>query len=392
MNGKRIEILTTVAFFVVFGFVIVRAQAQSSERPATAGATQAATNAPGPRMAEEQFKNIQVLKGIPAEQIFPTMQFITASLGVECEFCHVQNAFEKDDKKNKQTARKMMEMMFAINKDNFAGHREVTCYSCHRGAANPQAIPAVMTEESIRAEPKEASSEPQTADAKDNTGPPAEQLLDKYLKAVGGAAAIDRISSLVMKGTIDFGGKSLPIDIYSKDPDKRISFTHMPEGDSVTGFNGREGWLGTPGHPLREMHGSDLDGASMDADLHLATHFKAMFSQMAVRGTQKVDAHDAYVVVGLREGKPPIRLYFDEQSGLLVRLVRFGETALGWLPTQIDYADYRDTNGVKIPYRWTLARPNGRFTIEVSDVKQNIPVDDAKFAKPAAENQKGPAK
>jgi outer membrane lipoprotein-sorting protein len=117
-----------------------------------------------------------------------------------------------------------------------------------------------------------------------------------------------------------------------------------------------------------------------------------MFSEVRVRGTEKVGDHQAYVVVGQREGKPPIRLYFDEQSGLLVRLVRFGETALGWLPTQIDYADYRATNGVKIPYRWTLARPSGRFTIQVSDVKQNVPVDDAKFAKPAAEEQKGPAR
>ena len=392
MNAKRTEDLAMVALFVVFGLVIVRAKAQSIGTPAAPGTTQAATTAPGPKKAEEQFKNIQVLKGVPAEQIIPTMQFITASLGVECEFCHVQNAFEKDDKKNKQTARKMMEMMFAINKDNFDGHREVTCYSCHRGSANPQAIPAVMTEEGIAAQPKEAMSGPMPAEAKDNAGPSADQLLDKYLTAVGGAAANDRVTSRVMKGTIDFLGKSLPIDIYSKDPEKRISFTHMPDGDSVTAFNGHEGWLGTPGHPLREMRGSDLDAASMDAYLHLATHLKAMFSAIAVRGTQKIDDHEAYVVVGQREGKPPIRLYFDAQSGLLVRLVRFGETAVGWLPTQIDYADYRDSNGVKIPYRWTLARPNGRFTIQLSDVRQNVPVDDAKFAKPAAETQKEPAK
>jgi hypothetical protein len=142
---------------------------------------------------------------------------------------------------------------------------------------------------------------------------------------------------------------------------------------------------------VREMHGSDLDGASIDADLHLATHLKAMFSEISVQGTEKVGDHEAYVVQGRREGKPPIRLYFDEQSGLLLRLVRYGETALGWLPTQIDYADYRDANGLKIPYRWTLARPSGRFTIQLSDVKQNVPVDDAKFAKPAGE-QKGAAK
>jgi hypothetical protein len=189
-----------------------------------------------------------------------------------------------------------------------------------------------------------------------------------------------------MKGTIDFGGKSLPIDIYSKDPDKRISFTHMPEGDSITAFDGHEGWLGTPGRPgARDMHGSELDAASIDADLHLATHLKVMFRELQVQGNESIDGHEAYVVVGQREGKPPLRLYFDEQSGLLVRLVRYGDTALGLLPTQIDYADYRDTNGVKIPYRWTLARPSGRFTIQVTDVKQNVVVDEAKFAKPAGE-------
>jgi hypothetical protein len=139
------------------------------------------------------------------------------------------------------------------------------------------------------------------------------------------------------------------------------------------------------------MHGGDLDGAAIDADLHLATHLTQMFSEMKTSGTEKIGDHETYVVVGQRDGKPPIRLYFDEQSGLLVRMLRFGETALGRLPTQIDYADYRDADGVKIPYRWTLARPGGRFTIQVSEVQQNVPVDDAKFVKPAAPApQKGP--
>lgn len=385
MNAKRAVVPAVVGLFAVFGFVILGAKAQSSGTAHTASPGQALANAAGSKKAEEQFKNIQVLKGIPAEQLIPTMQFITASLGVECEFCHVHNAFEKDDKKPKQTARKMMEMMFAVNKDNFEGQRAVTCNSCHRGSATPQAIPAVMAED-----PKEAMGGPKPAEAKENAGPAAEQLLDKYVQAAGGAAAIEKVSTRVMKGTIDFGEKSLPIDIYSKDPDKRISFTHMPDGDSITAFNGHEGWLGTTGRPgVREMYGSELDAASLDADLHLATHLKPMFSEMRVQGTEKIGDHEAYVVEGQRAGKPPIRLYFDEQSGLLVRLVRFGETALGWLPTQIDYADYRDTNGVKIPYRWTLARPSGRFTIQVSEVKQDIPVDDGKFVEPAAE---GPRK
>jgi len=390
MNRNRLFVLTTATAVVLCGVVAGGAKTQSGGMP------HAGPSMPGPqagdKKAEEQFKNIQVLKGVPADQIFPTMQFITASLGVECEFCHVQSAFEKDDKKNKQIARKMIEMMFAINKDNFEGHREVTCYSCHRGSTDPVAIPVVMTEDMGRAMRTEVP--PPVKDAKEPTGPSADQLLDKYVQALGGAAAIDKVTSRVMKGTIEFGGMSLPIDIYSKEPDKRISFTHMADGDNITAFNGHEGWLGSPGHPLREMHGSDLDGASIDADLHLATHLKPMFMEMKVRGTEKVGDHEAYVVVGQRERKPPIQLFFDEQSGLLVRLVRFGETALGQMPTQIDYADYRDADGVKIPYRWTLARPGGRFTIQVNEVKENVPVDDAKFVKPAApaEPPKGPAK
>jgi len=284
----------------------------------------------------------------------------------------------------------MMEMMFAINADNFDRDRKVTCYSCHRGSPAPVGMPPVMSEEQMQAmgAPKKAE------EPKPNAGPTAEQLLGKYVQAAGGAAAIERITSRVMKGTIAFGGLSMPIDIFAKDPEKRISFTHMAGGDNVTAFNGHEGWLGMPGRPLREMHGSDLDGAAIDADLHLATHLKQMFSEMQVYGTEKVGDHEAYLVVGQRAGKPPIQLYFDEQSGLLMRLVRFGETALGQMPTQIDYADYRDADGVKIPYRWTLARPSGRFTIQVSEVQQNVPVDEGKFVKPAAEPEpsKGPGK
>lgn len=352
---------------------------------ARAQASAAASTPMPPKRAEEQFKNIQVLKGIPADSLIPAMQFITASLGVECEYCHVQGAFEKDDKKPKQTARQMMEMMFAINKDNFHGHTEVTCNTCHRGSTDPKAIPALMTEE-----PKPEAEETKMAegDEKEFSGPAADELFDKYLKAVGGAAAVEKVESRVMKGTITFGDRNVPIDIYSKAPDMRISYTHTPDGDSVTAFDGHEGWLAAPKRPVREMHGPDIDGASIDADLHFAAHLKTMFSGAKVLGVEKIDGHEAYVVVGQREGKTPLRLYFDEKSGLLLRLLRLGETPLGRLPTQIDYADYRGVGGVTIPYKWTLARPGGKFTIQLSEVKQNVPVEDGRFQRPAGEGGK----
>jgi len=337
-----------------------------------------------PKTAGQAFKNVQVLKDIPADGLIPAMQFITASLGKECEFCHVHDAFEKDDKKPKQTARAMIAMMLAINRDNFHGHREVTCYTCHRGNADPVSVPPVMTE---AANPVAAAMETEESESTETPGPPADQLFEKYLKAVGGAAAVEKINTRVMKGTITFGDRNVPIDIYSKAPDKRVSITHTPDGDSVTAFDGHEGWLGAPKRPVHEMHGPDIDAAAMDADLHFPVDLEHMFSRTEIRGTDKIGENEAILVIGQREGKTPLRLYFDAKSGLLVRLVRFAETPLGRLPAQIDYADYREAGGVKIPFRWTLARPGGRFTIQVSEVKDNDPVDDVRFEKPAAEQK-----
>ncbi|HTU43402.1 MAG TPA: c-type cytochrome [Candidatus Aquilonibacter sp.] len=378
MRSSAARNASTIIFFVIGAVIIGSAKAQAGAPPQTAAAA--------PKTAAQQFKNIQVLKDIPADQLIPSMQFISASLGVECEFCHVQDAFDKDDKKPKVAARKMMEMMFAINKDNFENHREVTCYSCHRGSTDPVATPPVMQETEIAANVHGPAEENrgETAGTHIVGGPTVNELFEKYLQAAGGSAAIDKVTTRIMKGTITFGDRMIPIDIYSKTPDQRSSFVHTPDGDSVTAFNGHEGWLAAPNHPVREMHGPDIDGASMDADLQFAVHLQQMCGKTELRGVEKITDHDTYFVSCERAEKTPLHLYFDENSGLLVRLVRYAETALGRLPTQIDYADYREVGNVEVPYRWTLARPGGRFTIQLSELKQNVPVNDARFAKPPA--------
>lgn len=368
--NRRNKIFVVCALALSTGLAIAGARAQSNAPQALAH----------PKLAEEQFKNIQALKGVPADLVFPSMQFITASLGVECEYCHVRGEkgleFDKDDKKNKVTARKMMQMMFAINKDNFEGKREVTCYSCHRGAADPVATPLVATEDP-KPEP-EPSKAP--GDAKPVL-PPADQLLDKYLSAIGGAAAWQKVTSRFEKGKIDANGHQLPIEVFAKAPDKRISSMHLPNGDSITAFDGKQGWLSNAGHP-HMMSAAENDAARIDSDFYFASHVKTLFQKFSVVPGEKIDGHDTYLVFGRNEGQPPLRLYFDQQTGLLLRLVRYAETALGPMPTQIDYTDYRDADGLKIPYRWTLARPGGRFTIQIDQVQQNVPVEDAKFAAP----------
>ena len=333
------------------------------------------------KTAEEVYKNIQVLKGVPAEQVIPAMQFISASLGVECEHCHVERAFEKDDKKQKQTARQMIRMMFAINKDNFDGHREVTCYSCHHGAADPTGTPLVAGEEA-KTEPQE----PMKAGTENNEAiPPASRVIDRYIQALGGAEALEKISSRVEKGTLSgFGDRQFPIEIFAKAPDKRHSVMHMPNGDSITDYDGRVGWLGFSHGPPHEMTGPELYGARMDAEFHFALRLNQDFTQLRVVRQEEIGDEGAYLVAGLNPEQPPVRMYFSQQTGLLLRLVRYVETPLGRNPTQIDYADYREADGVKVPFRWTLARPGGRFTIQVDQIQQNVPIDDAKFAMPSA--------
>ena len=341
---------------------------------------QGATPATASKTAGEAFKNVRVLKNVPADQLLPTMQFVAASLGVECTFCHIQGAFDKDDRKEKQTARRMMQMMAAINKDNFDGDRDVTCYSCHRGSPAPLTIPVIAAEEPRPAPEGTAAAAPAL--------PSPDQLLERWAQAVG-AEALKKVTSRVQKGQlIGFGGRPAPIEVVAKAPDKRVSVMQTPRGESITAFDGSRGWLtGREGpHP---MTAAESEAAKLDADLYFPLHVKQLFTGLSVRPSEKIGDRDAVLLIAANEGKPPVKLTFDAQTGLLLREQRYADTALGYNPTQIDYADYRDVDGVKVPFRWTLARANGRFTIQVGSTEQNVPVDDAKFVMPAPPSPAG---
>jgi outer membrane lipoprotein-sorting protein len=370
--ANRLFAALVIAATLLAGAGQADAQASAPAKGETPKATEQKT-------VEQVFKNIQVLKGTPADQLQPTMQFIANSLGVECSFCHVQGAPEKDDKKPKLTARKMIDMQMAINKTHFDGDRRITCNSCHHGAEHPSAIPLIADEEPKRTEVAHAEGAQPAL-------PSAEQILDKYLQAVGGAEAVRKINSRAEKGTISFGGQQFPVEVVAKAPNKRISTVHTPNGDSITAFDGHNGWLGNPGgRAPRDMTEQEADAIGFDAAFYMPVEVKTMFNQFFVRPTtDKVGGHEVYLVIGSKAGKPPLRFFFDKETGLLLRTVRYAETPLGRNPTQVDYADYRSEGGVKIPFQWTIARPLGRFTIQVNEVQQNVPIDDTKFAKPTA--------
>jgi photosynthetic reaction center cytochrome c subunit len=342
--------------------------------------------APTGKSAEEAFKNIQVLKTTPADELIPAMQFMTYSLGVECSYCHVEGAMEKDDKKPKQTARKMMQMVAAINQNNFDAKQMVTCNSCHHGSPHPSAVP-VIADGSMRPMMGNEAHE----DNRTSTLPSADQILEKYVEAVGGAAALAKVNSREMRGSMSLGGRALPVEIISKAGDKQLTIVHLPNGDNITTYDGTSGWTLGPNRPLHEIPRVEVASARVESDIRLPLDMKHIFSELKVGPPEKIGDHEAYVVSGMNSGEIGAKFYFDEDSGLLVRILRYTRSPLGLNPTQIDYADYRAQDGMKVPWQQTIARPNSRFTIQMQEVKFNVPVDDARFARPSAEAHSRPA-
>ena len=335
---------------------------------------------PKPKTAEEAFKNIQTLKGIPADELIPAMQFITYSLGVECSYCHVENAFEKDDKKPKQTARKMMQMMAAIDKDNFDAKQMVTCYSCHRGSATPMAIPIIPEAGAhfMPEVPREGAPVPANV-------PPVDQIIAKYTDAIGGAQALAKINTRELKGNINLGGRNVPVEIVSKLGNKQLTIVHAPNSDSITAYDGTAGWTSAPKRPVREIPEVEVASAQVETDLRLPLDLKRLFGELKSGTPEKIGDSEVYVVSGINAGEIAAKFYFDEGSGLLQRILRYTRSPLGRNPTQIDYADYRAQNGIKIPFQQTISRPNARFTIQIDEAAFNVPVDDSRFARPASD-------
>jgi photosynthetic reaction center cytochrome c subunit len=333
--------------------------------------------APKSRPAEEIFKNIQVQKGTAADQVIPSMQFISSALGVECTFCHVDGHFEKDDKKPKLRAREMMRMTFALNNGSFEGRREITCYSCHRGVAQPVATPTV---DALSSSERSAST-PDLAVAL----PTSDQLLDRYVDALGGAASMRKITSRVERGTIEVSGKSVAVEMFIQSPGKWALVRSLPQGKSINAFDGQTGWVSMAGRTAREMARAEIEAVRMDANLQFPLQIRDAFPELRVGYSEQIGERHAYVLFG-RKGEQSAKLYFDQASGLLLRIVRYSDAPLGINPSQVDYADYREVDGVQVPFQLTLYEPGSASTIHLQEVLQNVAIDEAIFAKPMAES------
>jgi photosynthetic reaction center cytochrome c subunit len=357
------------------------------------GQTPEGATAQKPLMAEDAFKNVQVLRGIPVKEFMDTMGFFSASTGLNCQDCHTKDSagnWEKyaDDTQMKDTARRMVVMVKSINQADFGGERRVTCYTCHAGNASPQVLPSLTVQ--YGPPPMEDPDEVQSPENPPQT-PSADQILDKYVQAVGGSQQLAKLKSFSAKGTyegFDTELQKVPVEIYGQAPDKLVTIVHFAYGDSTSTYDGQQAWVATPKElapvPVMPLLGGDLEGARVDAQISFPVQIKQDFIKwQAGFPTTTVDNHPTQVVEGTTSTGDRVKLYFDKQSGLLLRQTHYTNTPVGRTPTHVEYSDYRAVNGVQIPFHWEVTWVDGQSTVQLTEFKPNVRIEESKFAKPA---------
>jgi hypothetical protein len=382
INRSRFLVMCVAVLFIAsFGLVAFAPVGQTSNQQP------AAVAAPGEKTVEQVQKNIKVLTGLPQSQLIPVMNFMSSSLGVRCVFCHVNKDgkwdFVTDEKPEKNTAREMIKMVLAVNKDSFKGNTEVSCYTCHHGRNHPASVPELpipeVTPRPVVAETKPAEPKPAV--------PTADEILTKYTAALGGSAAIDKLNTRYMKGEwLTSNGLTWGYEVYQSGPDKIYVVLNTPkQGVFERGFNGSAGWEKSS-RGLRALEGQELTVMRRYPDLFKDIKLKEQFSRLMFGGKEKINDREVYVLRGMTTDNRRERLYFDAETGLLVRRVTSVPTMIGMIPEQIDFQDYKNVDGLMVPFtiRISSVDPNISSTRKFTEVKLNVPVDETKFNKPPA--------
>jgi hypothetical protein len=345
---------------------------------------------PDARLAEQVFKNIQSLKGIPADEFMSTMGFFSASLGISCGDCHTADsagdwAKYAEDNDRKRKARTMIAMVNTMNKTLFAGRRVLTCYTCHRGSTSPETTPDLTQFYATF-----RYREPDKMVTPFPGAPEPGEVLNKYLQAIGGEQRASSLTSFAAKGTFQTFGvpKKYALELYAKAPAQRTMIVHdLAGGDTVETFDGRDAWIIQPAIltplPMLDRTGGEVNAARLIASLSFPGQIKQLLTQWRVGPPAVIDDRDLTLVQGTWDGKTPVNLYFDDETGLLARTVTYADSPVGLAPNEVDYADYREVAGVKIPFKIVVTWLDGKSIILLTEVQPNVAIESSRFARPA---------
>jgi len=340
---------------------------------------------PAPLMSDAFFKNIQVLKGIPVDEFMDTMGMFSASLGYDCVSCHSPRIYEDrgafaETTPLIQRARQMIVMMNTINKNYFGGQARVSCFTCHHAKNRPEFIPNLALQYG------ELMDDPNSMVIFPDDRTTIDKVFERYLQALGGPQRLGAVTSVVARGTYEgfnTGGNQFPIEIAARAPNQRAHVVRTPEGDAVKAFDGKSAWAaeGWRPLPLLPLTGGNLEAARLEALVQFPANIRGAFMNWQVSSTT-IDGRVMQLAQGANPGQLPVNFYFDE-AGLLARIVRWNRTAVGTVPMQIEYSNYREVGGVRMPFQIVVTWTDGQNTIALSDIQPNAAVNAARFARPA---------
>ncbi len=229
-----------------------------------------------------------------------------------------------------------------------------------------------------------AKAAPSTATA---ALPSADEILDHYLKASGGREAWKKLTTRISKGTIDVPAMNMSgtLEVHEKAPNQVITVVVIGGGTFRQAYDGKMGWSDDPQNGLQEQTGDQLAETRRDADFSHPVDMHELYKKFTVLSSEKVGDRDAYLLEATADGGSPEKMYFDAQNGLLLRVDSQAHTPDGVTSIREDFSDYRDVDGVKLPFTIHQSNSATEFTITLAEVHHNVDVDEAIFAKPAAQ-------
>lgn len=337
--------------------------------------------------AETVFKNIQALKGMRAGDLQGAMSFIASSLNVDCDYCHRQD-FSKDVTKEKLRAREMIRMTRQINEEAFHGENKVNCFTCHQGHTDPVSLAPIFPPPSRKPGAEAAATEkPAVAPL-----PSVAEVLDHYVQALGGQAALDGVKSRMIR-TEALNGENSESNtvLYQKAPEKVLLVEGSPNYTLWVGFNGKRAWAQDSEKSYWGILNTPQRNSIMrDSESYQGSRIRSQYSNVRVKGVEKIGEHATYVVSGTSPEGTSEDFFFDMQTGLLLRRHIEEQTIFGGFQIRADFEDYREMGGAKMPFVVRWASPGGAWGTKVSfkvvEVQQNEPIEDEKFEGPPSKS------